>query len=501
MRIKEPTKLIIGPVSSSAVLDQLKAGLTYTDKKVEQELIRFKRNGARWYGEEEYKLKLAEIKSRIPKCLLFEGEEGYWTYSGLSQYVQSKTKYTLVNEVVYPEPKLLPWDQKPSYEMYPYQKEAMEKLLEAKHAGVEMGTGLGKSFIIANVVKQLGLKTIIMTPSANITEKLLTDFTRWFGKKNVGAFFDGKKETKKLITIGTAQSFTRVKKGSVLWKELQATKVFIVDESHQCPAKTLASVCFGLVKDVPYRFFFSATQFRNDGSDLLLDGITGPIVYRMTVREGVDKGFLAKPIFKMFNAPMNGDYWSNDPLDMTRHHLLYNPSIAKSIGTMANYAVKAGFPVLILIEEVEQFTKLLPWLSYEVGFAHGSLTEDNRGKVPMEFHKSDPTELVKRFNEGKLPILVGTSCISTGTDIPVVKFLVYWQGGSSEIQVKQAIGRGTRITSNKNFCHIVDFKVDDRHMDSNGRWKRGPVGRHADIRKEIYDDLYGPVTMAELMNG
>jgi len=119
----------------------------------------------------------------------------------------------------------------------------------------------------------------------------------------------------------------------------------------------------------------------------------------------------------------------------------------------------------------------------------------------MEFHKSDPTELVKRFNEGKLPILVGTSCISTGTDIPVVKFLVYWQGGSSEIQVKQAIGRGTRITSNKNFCHIVDFKVDDRHMDSNGRWKRGPVGRHADIRKEIYDDLYGPVTMAELMNG
>lgn len=481
------------------MVDQLKAGLTYTDKKVEQELIRFKRNGARWYNEEDYKLKIEEIKARIPKCLLFESEDHYWTYSGLADYVEMKTKGIVDNKVTYPEPKLLPWDQKPPYEMYPYQQEAMEKLLKAKHAGVEMGTGLGKSFIIANVVKQLGLKTVIMTPSSNITEKLLEDFTKWFGKKNVGAFFDGKKETKKLITIGNAQSFTKVPKGSDTWKELQATQVFIVDESHQCPAKTLASVCFGLVKNVPYRFFFSATQMRNDGTDLLLDGITGPIVYKMTVREGVDKGYLAKPIFKMFNAPMHGDYWNNDPLDMTRHHLLYNPAIAKSIGNMANMAVQAGMPVLVLIEEVEQFTKLLPWLRYDVGFAHGPLTDENRGKVPQDFQKSDPGELVKSFNAGKLPILVGTSCISTGTDIPSVKFLVYWQGGSSEIQVKQAIGRGTRLAPNKTFCHMVDFRVNDMQMDSNGRWKRGPVGRHADLRKKIYDDLYGPVSSAELM--
>jgi superfamily II DNA or RNA helicase len=508
IQIKEPTKVSIPKPVSPLLLDQLKVGLTYTDKKASYALSRFKQYSAKWYpDEEEFNAKLAEMKAATKVCLLFEEEDHYWTYSGLSNYVKSKVPaYTGCQTVpdgvklgfTYPDPKPLPWDKAPGYEMYPFQKEALEKLLAVKHGGVQIGTGLGKSFIIANLVKRLGLKTLIMAPSSSITEQLIEEFTKLFGKKYVGAYYENKKDVKKLIVIGNAQSFTRVKEDSPAWKELSKTQVFIADESHQTPAKTLASVCFGLVKNAPYRFFFSATQMRNDGADLVLEGITGPMVFEMTVKEGVEKGYLARPKFKVLRAPMNGSYWHDDPNFMTRHHLLYNPKVVEAVGKLVNAAVTAGFPTLVLIDEVEQFTKLLPYVKGDIGFAHGPLTDDNRDKVPADYQESKPKELVDRFNAGELPILVGTSCIQTGTNIKPVKFLVYWAGGSSEIQVKQAIGRGTRLSPGKTFCHVVDFMVDDHREKSDGRLEYGPVGRHGEIRHAIYDELCGPVTMGDL---
>lgn len=471
-------------------LEQLRTGLTYTDQKQVYQLSRLKKT-ARWYTEEQFEAKREELQAATKVCILFDGGDYWWTYSGLSSYVAGKLRQSILSHFSHPEPKSLPWDRPPGFNMYPYQEKALEKLLEAKHAGVQMGTGLGKSFIIANVIKRLGLKTVVMAPSASIAEQLHKDFTQWFGKKYVGAYFDGKKEPKKLIIVGTAQSLTRIEENSTVWDELKKTQVFIADESHQCPAKTLANVCFGVLSNAPYRFFFSATQMRNDGSGLLLDAITGPIVFEMTVREGVDAGYLAKPKFRMVFAPSNGNFESNDPNEMTRHHLFYNPKVAEHIGKLCNMSVAAKMPVLVLIEEVEQFTKLLPHLRYQAGFAHGTLNDDNRQKVPQEYWESDPNALVKSFNEGKFSILVGTSCISTGTDVKAVKFLIYWQGGKSEIQVKQAIGRGTRLAPGKECCHVTDFWIRDPNGETaNRRWV---LSSHAKQRMEIYNDLYGPV--------
>lgn len=497
IRQTSPSTIEISKEKLTAIqVGQLKAALTYTDQKAVFELAKLKRN-AGWYSEEVFEEKKNDLKAKTKVCLLFEKENSYWTYSGLIRTVQRvlQSEIEPSKDFTFPEPKLLPWEQKPPYEMYPYQANALEKLLESKHAGVQIGTGLGKSFIIANLTKSLGLKTLIMAPSASIAEQLVRDFTVWFGKKYVGSYFDGKKEPKKQIVIGTAQSFTRIEEDSDHWKLLSRTEVFIADESHQCPAKTLASVCFGLLANAPYRFFFSATQVRNDGSELLLNAITGPIVFEMTVREGVDGKFLAKPIFHMTSVPSNGDFRSPDINLMTRKHLFYNPAVTAHVGKLCNMAVSAGMPVLVLIEEVQQFTDLLPYLRHQVGFAHGPLAE-NKAKVPPEFHESDPNALVKDFNEGRLPILVGTSCISTGTDVKSVRFLVYWQGGKSEIQVKQAIGRGTRLAPNKTSCHVIDFWVRDPSGETTT--KNWPLGKHASERIEIYNDLYGPVLEDEI---
>lgn len=463
--------------------------LKYHDKKVDFELRKLKNNYwfAQKYGNEAYQKKLDELKEARYKSLLFEDSDGLWTYSGLAKMLAVAANDKVVVDYKLPEPKLVPWAHAPEHKDRPYQIEAMEKLLAAAASGpaaVEIGTGLGKSFIILKLLKRLGLKTLIMAPSLNIASQLYRDFAHAFGTRYVGAFYDGKKQPKKLFVVGVAQSLTRVVEGSQAWDDLVASEVFIADESHLCPASTLAGVCFGLAKAAPYRFFFSGTQMRNDGLDLLLDGITGPVVFRMTVREGVDKGYLARPVFKMIKIASRNKLDSYDANKMTRAHLYYNADVLKTAADIANKSVRLlNRPVLILIEEFEQFTNLLPYLRGDVRFAHGGVSAETKTKIPEAYWESDPTALVDQFNDGKFPILIGTSCISTGTDIKAVKTCVYLQGGKSEIQIKQAVGRVTRLAKDKTDCIFVDFDVENVDI----------MDRHAGVRRDIYNDIYGPV--------
>jgi superfamily II DNA or RNA helicase len=214
----------------------------------------------------------------------------------------------------------------------------------------------------------------------------------------------------------------------------------------------------------------------------LLDAITGDIVFKMTVKEGVDQGYLAKPIFRIINLKSDMNCFKDDPNEQTRAHLYYNPKVNEIAGSVVNQMIEElGRPVVILIEEMEQFTSILPYLRHEVKFAHGGCTKENMNKVP-ELYRKKPNikELVEDFNNGKYKILVGTSCIGTGTDIRSVGAIVYLQGGRSEIQIKQAIGRGTRLVPGKTDCFFIDFDV----------YSNSTTHRHSIARRNYYQEVY-----------
>ena len=465
----------------------LEAELTYTDKRKEFEYQKARKSNflIQKLGHKAYEEHLKELKSQIKKCLLFQDDQGLWTYSGFSTRLAKAFDDQVSEENLFPKHDQIPWQNTPNRTLRPYQEEAVHLLLERRHGAVEIGTGLGKTAIIEALVKEIGLKAVVMAPSKSIASQIHKEFEYHFGKKRVGYFGDGKKDFKKLIVVAIAASLTKVQEGSPAWKELSKAQVFVADESHLTPAATLQKVCFGLMSEVPYRFFFSGTQLRNDGLGLLLEAITGDIVFRMSVREGVDQGYLAKPIFKMFGCKSDSDFESRDVNAMTRAHFYYNQNVINRVANLANMSVEIlGRPTLILIDEMEQFARLLPKLHHKFGFAHGPITKQNKDKIPARFHESDPNRLVDDFNAGKFKLLIGTSCISTGTDIKVASHIINWVGGKSEIQIKQGVGRGTRLCQGKVDCFVTDFDVENVDV----------LSRHAEERCEVYDSIYGPVT-------
>jgi superfamily II DNA or RNA helicase len=499
--------IVDGANLDSRKLRLLKSQLKYIDKKIEYDIKRLK-SSAHWYeGDKEkeakYKIKLDSLKSEKQKSLLFEDEHGYYTYSGIAHSLASQFGDSVKVGYQLPSFGPLPYANKPKHEARPYQQIAHDKLLHSAHLGprrVEIGTGLGKSTIIRMLIKTIGLKTVVMAPSANIADQLYKDFVYHFGKRYVGKFGDGKKQSDKLITVGIDDSLTLVEEGTEHWENLSKAQMFIADESHLVPSTTLAKVCLGLCKDASYRFFFSATQIRNDGLDLVLNGITGETVFSMTVREGIEQEYLSKPHFKMIHIKSDVESKTTDPGRLTRQHLYYNNKVIQTAASLANMYVKAlKRPTVILVEELEQFTMLLPYLKYPARFAHGPLNDKRKKLIPKEYHDDDPTELVNLFNEGKIPILVGTSCIATGTDLQAVEALIYLQGKSSEIKTKQAVGRATRggkksfvfnpwTEKQKLDCIYIDFVINNVEL----------VNRHSYIRKGYYNELYGPVIEVDM---
>jgi superfamily II DNA or RNA helicase len=514
--------------------------LTYKDKAAEFEYLRLSKSlkryeNARSYilqeiSEEAYETRLLElkvetekVKQERQKCLLFEDGKGFWTYSGLAPKIAAEFDDVVEYGYTLPDASVMAWENVPVNKDRPYQEEALKRLLGASGKGpvcVELATGAGKSTVIRNIIKELALPALVMAPSVSIAGQLYDDLVLAFGKRYVGLYGNGKKDFKKKIVIGIDDSLTRIEPGDEAWKWISEKVVFIADESHLCPAKTLRRICFGLAASAPYRFFFSATQMRNDGLDLVLDGITGPVVMRKNVRELVDEGYLSRPVFKMVKVQSNSSYDSPDATRMTRKHLYYNKVVVKIAADLANKFVSLmKRPVVILVEEIEQYEALQKHLQHVSKFAHGLARGEAKKRVPCvlgapctykkhvgqegivlmtldrecENHgKLKPSDLVDAFNQGKIPILVGTSCISTGTDIRVAEAGIYLMGKISEIKIKQAVGRMTRggelgtvvnpWTGKKKLDAIwVDFDVVDIDV----------MHRHAGIRSSTYSEIYG----------
>lgn len=484
-----PTRIDI--VLENENIEELRKHLTYENKSVAYERSRLEQNYSwmtRKFGVKQYYNKRKELLEEETKSLLFKDAKTYWTHSGLLPFLKQKYHVKVFGGIEYPSSKTLLWNQKPSYELRPFQKEAVKILLEQKHGGVEIATGLGKTLIALHLVKELGLPTIILTPSISIAEQFYSQFLHHFGPRYVGGYFGKLKNAKKLITIAVAQSLRRLKSSSPLWKSFEQKKVFIADESHMYAAKTLAEICLGVLKKAPYRFFFSATQMRNDGTELVLEALTNQIFMKIDVKEGIRQGYLSRPEFYMFQIP--SDKWSktNDPNELTRDHLYYNPLVYQKAVQCIERFLGQKKQVLVLIDEIRQFQMLYPLLKHHNPlFAYGGASKEVLEYLPTQYHQSNVTALVNEFNAGSNPLLIGTGCIGMGTDLPPVDAIIFLQGNRSEILVRQAVGRGTRKTPTKDHFYFIDFDV----------YANPITHHHALERKKIYENIYGKVNEIE----
>jgi superfamily II DNA or RNA helicase len=249
-------------------------------------------------------------------------------------------------------------------------------------------------------------------------------------------------------------------------------QVLISDESHTLPANQFSHFCMNVLGHCPYRWFLSATQERNDGRDLLLEGLIGPRVYEKSIKEGIEEGHLAKLSTLIFDVESSSDFISQNAKLMSQRHFYENKDILDIISIIVPDALKQNIPTLILVDE----------------HAQEELIRNRIGKV-YEYASggSDTLKICEDFNQKKIMCVVGTSAVSTGTNFKPTRLTINWQSGKAETKFKQGvIGRSTRLDEGKGSCRLVDFRIKNVPM----------MLKHANHRIKLYREV-GPVEFLE----
>lgn len=477
---------IVSPIKAYVInatsldIESLTKSLSYTNTANQHLLKRHYNN--HWLKNKNrvaWEFKLEELKASVHNCLLFEEDDKYFIRPGSLNYLVFPDS-PIINKIKYSEPKKIPWSKPPKITLYPYQEQSVKQLISIKHGNVELCTGAGKTNVLLQICRETGFRTAIIAPSQSIFSELLEKFEYHLGKDKVGALGDGKRRIGKKITICIGDSLANLKPNTEEWDFFSELDMLCVDESHTWGASTLETICHGVLANIPYRLFFSGTQTRGDGAEKLLQSIIGKTVHTLTTKEAIDGGYICDHDFTILDIESsNPNMQSADVLEMKRIHFLRNRNIASFVAKLANAeATTYRRQTLVLVEELSQIAMLIPLLKVPYAYAHSESSklklaelEANSG-VMLE--KVDRAESVEKFNKAEALILIGTSCISTGTNIYPCHNVINWVGGSSEVRTKQgAVGRSVRLSNqnpwankcvHKNKAKIWDFNVHDIYV-------------------------------------
>ena len=263
-------------------------------------------------------------------------------------------------------------------------------------------------------------------------------------------------------------------KNAKLYKDYEDTlniinrvKVVIVDECHHAVSPTYQEVLEKLPNARQRIGLSGSINKRNPEKWNYLKGAFSPHTFDVTNKQMIDKGISAKPwiSFVPITKPENltelvdKELVSYPPEKQSSDLIKY--SIAYRLGVLENdyrnsviclladkLSKKNNGGILIVVNSIEHGTIIQDKLK-ELGknsyFLRGEVDSENRHTMLQDIEK------------GNEDILIGTSVIDEGIDLPNLKYLIYASAGSSERVVKQRIGRVLRVSQSKKSTQIFDL--------------------------------------------
>jgi superfamily II DNA or RNA helicase len=333
---------------------------------------------------------------------------------------------------------------------YPWQTEACAIAYQKQQGTISACTGTGKSRVIAMIAARLGLNTLVVVPTLEIKKQLISSLITALGPKH------------KVTVENIDSSALKIKKNY---------DCLIIDEAHHAAAKTYQKLNKTVWTDIYYRFFLTATAFRNNSEEtLLFESIAGQLIYKLDYRAAVKKGYIV-PIeayyIEMPKQKTEAYVYQEVYKELVVNHQERNEAILRLLISLNN----AGKSTLCLVKEVQH--------GRNIGHPSFVTGEDQ-----------DSRSLISAFNTGRLKTMVATTGImGEGVDSRACEFVIIAGLGKAKSQFMQQCGRAVRTYPGKESAKIIlikdrSHKYLTRHFNEQIRILRDEYGI-APIKLEI----------------
>lgn len=360
--------------------------------------------------------------------------------------------------------------------MRDYQREAVERACRIGRGVLDLPPRAGKTRMMAEITRRLALPTVWIVPTDRIAVQTLAVLWGFFGQSYathlIGskAQMDAAKFRIVICTQATAEGLS---------PEFYGTrKVLVCDEFHHYGSKQGENI-FKLAEAIYYRFGMTGTFFRSGEDSLAMLALLGNCIFKVTSLELMQKGFLVPTdvAFVPVIAPKLRGLASEFQMGHGKFGIHEHEGRNAMVANACLELWKRGKRVLVLVGTKEQGRRLKAMLDPAMPTAPSGARLNSVEFCSTATSRERNNECIKSFiEEREVKILLGTSMLGEGVDLPIADALVYARGEQAEVTLVQNAYRVSTALPGKKRALIVDFA--DRH--------HGKLMGHSAERLNVY---------------
>lgn len=359
-----------------------------------------------------------------------------------------------------------PFDYDPRYS---YQLESVRRLEKYGHMVAQVATGGGKSMIARTAVKRIGQPSLFLTTRKVLMHQMKDGFDE-AGIKT-GVMGDGEWSPVRGNNVAMVQTImAKLNNPETAPKMRRILGIFglaILEEAHEAGGNGYFEI-MNHMTSAYYRLALTGTPFmRADGeADMRLMAVSGQVGIKVTEKLLIDRGILAKPLFIFRKTPPSpalkrySGYQKAVDVGIVNHE-----GRNQEVTDFALEAAEYGLNGMVLVQRRkhgDNLVKMMRAAGLRVKFIFGDHGQDQRKRA------------LDMLGRGELDVLIGSTILDVGVDVPSVGYVVNAGGGKAEIALRQRIGRGLRAKKRgPNVCFILEFEDQgNRYLKDHARHRR-----------------------------
>ncbi len=338
-----------------------------------------------------------------------------------------------------------------------YQKGCLAAIDEAiakgaKRALVVMASSLGKTYTSAFAVEKFFAdkpfgRVLILCHSEPILRQSKKKFKDYFGEEfSYGMYVDSDKTTRP--TNFLFATFQTMKENRKNFPKDEFAYI-IVDEAHHSKARTY----FPTIRYFQSEFLLglTATPDRLDGQKI--EEIYGEPVYELGFVEATKRGLIAECDYRLVLDDLSqerlDEYLASDEklsIKQLNRTLFINKRDEEIVRLIGEYSAEVKNPkTMIFCQTIAHARKI------------AQLMGDNAVLVHKENRDSANNHALRAFEDGEINAIISVNMLNEGVDIPDANVIVFLRNTVSPAVFYQQLGRGTRLSKDKEKALILDF--------------------------------------------
>jgi len=315
-------------------------------------------------------------------------------------------------------------------ELRDYQKECLSLIdkLEPGSYLIQMATGCGKTATFTNI-KRKGRVLVLAH-----REELITQPIKYYDCP-VGIEMANHKSNNEPVVIASVMSLThRLDKFNP-----DDFDMIIIDEAHHAAAKSYKKI----INYFKPRLLLGFTATPNRGDNVRLDDVFQKIIFQRDLKWAIKNKYLTDIYCMRVNigydiskvARRMGDFAPGE-LENVMNTDILNKAIAEAY---EKYAVGQTLIFATSVQHAQDIAQEIP------------------GAVAVTAETKNREELIKKFTNREIPVLVNCMIFTEGTDMPLVETIMIARPTENSSLYTQMVGRGLRLYPGKEKLTLIDL--------------------------------------------